>query len=237
MQPKLGIVFLVTLTTISCGQSQEERQKVAQVTCAIMSESRNMDGAFRVEKMNEAREKLGGKPFLEGDDQIIEAFQKGLCVELVLGDGSYEEELRLWEEERERERELWIKEEKLEEERRIARKSQRLQDYAVRTFAERIEFGEGIYANYCSTCHQPDGQGIPPAFPSLTSKQFLGRDKTEHISIVVDGNTRTAMQPYGDLLDEYEIAAVITYTLNSWGNSNSAKIKEVTMEDVVSYME
>jgi len=226
MQPKLGIVFLVTLTTISCGQSQEERQRVAEVTCAIMSESRNMDGAFRVEKMNEAREKLGGKPFLEGDDQIKEAFQKGLCIELVLGDGSYEEELRLWEEER-------IKEEKLEEERRIARQSQRLQDYAAMTFAERIEFGEGIYANDCSVCHQPDGQGLPPSFPSLTSKQFLGLDKTEHISYVVDRNRKTFLNN----LDEYDIAAVITYTLNSWGNSKSAKIKEVTMEDVVSYME
>ena len=57
MNKILLILCLVLLT--SCSPSQEEKEKVAAVTCAIMSETRNMDAAVRVEKMNEARDKIG----------------------------------------------------------------------------------------------------------------------------------------------------------------------------------
>ena len=51
-----------------------------------MGETRNMDAAVRVEKMNDARKKIGGEPFLEGDSVIQEAIEYGLCQELVLND-------------------------------------------------------------------------------------------------------------------------------------------------------
>lgn len=80
-----GVVLL-----IACGPSPEEKrqevERVAAVTCAIMSETRNMDASVRVEKMNEAREKIGGQPYLRGDDVIKEAFEHGLCQELVLNE-------------------------------------------------------------------------------------------------------------------------------------------------------
>ena len=97
--------------------AQEKADRVAAVTCSIMSETRNMDGAVRVEKMNEAREKIGGEAFLRGDDAIKEAFQFGLCSELVLNE-NYDETLQpLKDAKRERER---IAAEKLAEEYRIA---------------------------------------------------------------------------------------------------------------------
>jgi hypothetical protein len=55
--------------------AQEKAIRIAAVTCSIMSETRNMDAAIRVEKMNDAREKIGGEPFLRGDDAIKEAFE------------------------------------------------------------------------------------------------------------------------------------------------------------------
>jgi hypothetical protein len=98
--------------------AQEKADRVAAVTCSIMSETRNMDGAVRVEKMNEAREKIGGEAFLRGDDAIKEAFQFGLCSELVLNE-NYDEALQpLKDAKRERER---IAREKELEELRIAR--------------------------------------------------------------------------------------------------------------------
>ena len=73
--------------------SSEEKQELAAVTCSIMGETRNMDAAVRVEKINEARKELGGEPFLRGDSTIQEAFKWGLCVELVLNE-DYDETLQ-----------------------------------------------------------------------------------------------------------------------------------------------
>jgi hypothetical protein len=102
MNKVLIILCLVLLT--SCGPSQEEKKKVAAVTCSIMSETRNMDSAVRVEKMNEARDKIGGEPFLSGDGAIKEAFQWELCQELVLNE-TYDESLQsLKDDKQERER-------------------------------------------------------------------------------------------------------------------------------------
>ena len=85
-------IFIITISLIlaSCGPSSEEKKNIAAVTCSIMGETRNMDAAVRVEKLNNAREKIGGEPFLEGDSVIKEAFKYGLCEELVLNE-NYEE--------------------------------------------------------------------------------------------------------------------------------------------------
>jgi len=83
------LIILSFIVLASCGPSQKDKN-IAAVTCSIMSETRNMDAAIRVEKMNDAREKIGGEPFLRGDSAIQEAFEWGLCQELVLNE-SYDE--------------------------------------------------------------------------------------------------------------------------------------------------
>jgi len=134
MRKLLPILSLVLLT--ACGPSQEEKEKVAAVTCSIMSETRNMDSAVRVRELNEARGKIGGEPFLRGDDVIQEAIKWGLCQELVLNE-PYEERLQsLKDAKRERERiaaekraeEQRIAAEKRAEEQRIAAEKQRIAD-------------------------------------------------------------------------------------------------------------
>ncbi len=55
-RPFLPTVFFLT----ACGPSQEEKENIAAVTCSIMSETRNMDAALGVEKINDARMKIGG---------------------------------------------------------------------------------------------------------------------------------------------------------------------------------
>ena len=84
--------------------AQEKANRIAAVTCSIMGETRNMDAAVRVREMNDAREKIGGEPFLGGDVAIQEAFEWGLCQELVLNK-NYDETLQsLKDAKRERER-------------------------------------------------------------------------------------------------------------------------------------
>jgi hypothetical protein len=105
--------------------AQEKAIRIAAVTCSIMGETRNMDAAIRVREMNDAREKIGGEPFLRGDSAIQEAFEWGLCQELVLNE-SYDETLQpLKDANRERER---IAAEKRAEENRIAAEKQRIVD-------------------------------------------------------------------------------------------------------------
>ena len=118
---RLLLLSIILLT--ACGPSPEEKKNIAAVTCSIMSETGNMDGAVRVREMNDAREKLGGEPFLDGDEAIQESFEFGLCQELVLDD-SYKEILQpLKDAKRERER---LAEEKRAEEARIAAEKVRI---------------------------------------------------------------------------------------------------------------
>ncbi|MDA9282471.1 hypothetical protein N9P68_01005 [Pseudomonadales bacterium] len=98
------LVLFLTLTLIACGPSQDEKEKIAAVSCSIMGATRNMDAADRIREMNATREKIGGEPFLRGDYAIKEAFKYGLCEELML-DASYDESLGVLKDaERERER-------------------------------------------------------------------------------------------------------------------------------------
>jgi antitoxin component YwqK of YwqJK toxin-antitoxin module len=92
MKPTLALVLLV-FGIVGCSMPQEEKENIAAVTCSIMSETRNMDAAIRVEKMNDARDKIGGEPFLSGDDAIQEAIKWGLCQQLVLNE-TYDERLQ-----------------------------------------------------------------------------------------------------------------------------------------------
>ena len=55
------LVLFLTLTLIACGPSQGEKEKIAAVYCAAMSETRDVDAAIRVEKINETRDKIGGE--------------------------------------------------------------------------------------------------------------------------------------------------------------------------------
>jgi hypothetical protein len=86
-----GLVFLL----FGCGPNKEELQEIAIITCNIMAESRNMDAAMRIREINNARKEIGESAFLGTDKEIKEAFQYGLCHELVLNDLSYSSQLNV----------------------------------------------------------------------------------------------------------------------------------------------
>ena len=77
--------------------------------------------------------------------------------------------------------------------------------------------GEKVYAANCVACHQATGKGVPGAFPALDgSKVVLGK-REDHIAIMLNGKAGTAMASFKGLSDT-ELAAVITYARNAWGN-------------------
>ncbi len=98
---------------------------------------------------------------------------------------------------------------------------------------ELMERGESVYASACAACHQSDGSGSPPAFPALRGSPIATGDIAGHVDIVVNGVSGTAMQAFGEQLSEVELAAVITYERNAWGNNTGDM---VTPKEIMEYM-
>jgi cytochrome c oxidase subunit II len=89
------------------------------------------------------------------------------------------------------------------------------------TVPDLVARGEKVYASNCIACHQPAGQGAPPAFPPLAGSKVVNGPEAGQIDIVLNGKPGTAMAPFGKQLSDTEIAAVITFTRSSWGNKGS----------------
>jgi cytochrome c oxidase subunit 2 len=87
------------------------------------------------------------------------------------------------------------------------------------TLAELMEQGEKVYNTACAACHQANGEGLPGVFPGLKNSPMVVGDMAAHIDIVVNGKSGTAMQAFGEQLSAVDLAAVITYERNAWGNS------------------
>ena len=85
--------------------------------------------------------------------------------------------------------------------------------------------GEKVYAANCVACHQATGKGMPPAFPPLDGSKIATGPKADHLSIVINGKTGTAMAAFGKQLNDTEIAAVVTYERNAWGNKTGEAIQ------------
>ncbi|PCE25792.1 cytochrome c oxidase subunit II [Paraburkholderia acidicola] len=83
------------------------------------------------------------------------------------------------------------------------------------TLAELLDRGGKVYTANCAVCHQPNGKGAG-AFPALDGSKIANGPIAEHVSIVLHG--KGAMPVWGNTLNDVEIASVITYERNSWGN-------------------
>lgn len=78
--------------------------------------------------------------------------------------------------------------------------------------------GEKVYGTHCAACHQATGTGLPPAFPSLVGSPLVKGPVAGHVNIVMNGKPGTAMAAFGGQLSDADLAAVITYERNAWGN-------------------
>ncbi|SEO55357.1 cytochrome c oxidase subunit 2, partial [Nitrosospira multiformis] len=84
--------------------------------------------------------------------------------------------------------------------------------------------GEAVYNANCAACHQANGQGVPGTFPAIAGSKVATGPKDGHINIVMNGKSGTAMAPFKHLSD-VDIASVITYQRNSFGNSTGDAVQ------------
>lgn len=89
-----------------------------------------------------------------------------------------------------------------------------------------MKLGQSAYNKYCVACHKADGTGTPPTFPPLkASSVATGKDSSRHINTVMNGVPNTAMQAFSKQLTDTEIAAIITYERNAWGNNTGDMVQ------------
>jgi len=87
-----------------------------------------------------------------------------------------------------------------------------------------IARGEKVYANNCAVCHKPDGKGAGPIKALDGSPTVLAEDKMKQVLVVLNGQNNGAMPSWKQLSDT-EIAAVVTYTKNSWSNKTGQTVQ------------
>jgi len=87
------------------------------------------------------------------------------------------------------------------------------------TLDELKERGQKVYATNCVACHQATGEGIPNVFPALKGSKIATGDRAAHLDIVIHGSKKNpVMVAWGKQLNDLELASVITYERNAWGN-------------------
>lgn len=110
--------------------------------------------------------------------------------------------------------ETWVSEQIAAQEKAKAEEAAR----GLMSKGELLAQGQKVYETRCAVCHQPGGEGLPGAFPALKGSAMVTKDKPAHIHTVLFGKPGTAMQAFGKQLTAAELAAVITYERNAWGN-------------------
>ncbi|MFA0809647.1 cytochrome c oxidase subunit II [Microbulbifer epialgicus] len=96
------------------------------------------------------------------------------------------------------------------------------------TFDELFTQGEKVYNRACAACHQPNGQGVPGVFPPIAGSKIATGSLESHLDIVIDGSqVNPAMQAFGEQLSEVDLAAVITYQRNAFGNEMGDTVQPI----------
>ena len=94
--------------------------------------------------------------------------------------------------------------------------------------AETMKRGQAVYARTCIACHQPTGAGLPPVFPPLAGSEWIAKSASIAVRnilhgmtgpVTVKGTTYNSMMPPVAGLSDKDIADVVTYVNNSWGNA------------------
>ncbi|HEX9600290.1 MAG TPA: cytochrome c [Mariniflexile sp.] len=108
------------------------------------------------------------------------------------------------------------------------------------TLKASIERGEEIYTDFCVSCHLPNGKGVEKVYPPLANSDYLLKNREASIrgikfgmsgEIVVNGKKyNNVMTPLG--LSDDEIADVMNYISNSWGNKNDKIVTEAEVSKI-----
>lgn len=109
-----------------------------------------------------------------------------------------------------------------------------IRELAKKTFTmeELMAKGKEAYDRSCASCHMANGEGIPGVFPGLKGSAVAVGPVDTHMDVMVNGVAGTAMQAFGDQLSEVDLAAIITYERNAWGNDTGDVVQPI---DVLKY--
>lgn len=150
---------------------------------------------------------------------------RGQCAELCGKDHAYMPvvvEVRL-----EAEFDKWI------DDQRLAKELSSGQAVADRnktwTMAELMPIGEQVFLTHCATCHESTGVGQGVTYPALAGGEIPNGPLEVHIDLVMNGRGGTEMQSWAPQLSDRELAAVITYERNAWGNSTTDVVQPKTI--------
>jgi mono/diheme cytochrome c family protein len=97
--------------------------------------------------------------------------------------------------------------------------------------ADSMKRGQAVYSRTCIACHQPTGMGLPPVFPPLAGSEWIAKSASIAVRNIVNGMmgpvtvkgvTYNSMMPPVAGLSDKDIADVVTYVNNSWGNTGTS---------------
>ena len=103
------------------------------------------------------------------------------------------------------------------------------------TQQDQVQAGQALFAGTCSVCHQANGAGLAGVFPPLAKSDFLNGDNRRAIDVVlhglsgkvtVNGSDYNSVMPPMNQLNDDEVANILTYVLNSFGNSGGRVFTE-----------
>ena len=106
---------------------------------------------------------------------------------------------------------------------------------------ESIERGKEVYALYCQNCHMEDGNGMPGVNPPLAKADFMKKPSKTLINVIlkgqsgeviVNGEKYDVMMPAQEYLTDMQIADVLNYIKNSWGNKIPGAVKPAMVESL-----
>jgi cytochrome c oxidase subunit II len=100
------------------------------------------------------------------------------------------------------------------------------------TLAELMDRGRSIFNTTCAACHKPNGEGAPPVFPALKGAKIttVASEREHNIKTILYGRQGTAMQAFGQQFDATDLASVITYIRNAWGNNTGDVIQPAEIQ-------
>jgi cytochrome c oxidase subunit 2 len=97
------------------------------------------------------------------------------------------------------------------------------------TMDELMATGEDVFIKHCATCHERDGLGQGSKYPALAGSEIAMGELAAHLERVMNGKADTEMQAWAPQLSDLDIAAVITYERNSWGNDTGDIVQPLTV--------
>ena len=100
------------------------------------------------------------------------------------------------------------------------------------SFEDLMAKGRQVYDSQCATCHQSDGGGLAPAFPALSGSAIVTGPVRDNMEIVMNGREGTAMQAWSGMLSPVEIASVLTYIRNSFGNQTGDAVQPEAVNEI-----